>query len=461
MEVTGIDKYSRFTSRLWVLVVLLLIAGSFMNFFDFFIIGFINTFISKPWHVTVGDATILILTSGFGLVFGGFFAGKFMDSSGRKPLLLITVAIYSFFSILSGFIPTGDWQLLAVYRFFIGLGVGGSFAVVFPYVAEFAPKNRRGLLIGLVVVGTPVGTLLASLSSAFLEPSIGVRGLLFEGGLPLILLPFIWFFAPESPRWLINKGRMEKARNVVISIFKQPPGNVVLDKADFPDFNKKTKWRELFKYPKPLATTWIVNFTLQSVSYNFTIWGPAILVFALGITSHTASYLFIFVSISGLAGRVIFDVSIDKIGRRLAGMVTSLGAVIFLVLGGVLHSYVIGAVSIFYLLALISYFFLDANWPVLTVVGSESWPQDVRGSGWGSGYGFGAFGKIAGTIVLSLLIGEGLTISPKPNLPGILPVFVFFGVMIFISFLVFLLISPDFNKKSLETIDKEEEELAA
>ena len=122
MELKGIDKYARYTSRLWILLVLALLVGSFLNFFDFFIIGFINTFISKPWHINVGDATWLILASGIGLVVGGFGAGKLMDAYGRKIILIIMVVVYSFFSILSGAVPTGNWQLLAFYRFFIGLG---------------------------------------------------------------------------------------------------------------------------------------------------------------------------------------------------------------------------------------------------------------------------------------------------------------------------------------------------
>ena len=458
MELKGIDRYSKFTYRLWILLLLLLVAGSFMNFFDFFIIGFINTFITKPWNINVGDAAWLILASGFGLVVGGFAAGKFMDSHGRKILLILNVAIYSVFSIFSAFVPTGNWQLLAVFRFFLGIGVGGSFAVVFPYIAEFAPAARRGLLIGLVVIGTPVGTLLASLSSAFLEPSIGYRGLLLEGGIPLLLIPLLYFFTYESPRWLISQGRIEESRSVISKVYVIPKDSVQINTDEFPSFNKKPKWKELFKYPRPLTTTWIINFTLQSVSYNFTIWGPAILVFVLGVSKHDASYLFIFVSLSGLSGRVLMDLLLDKIGRRLSGIITSLGAVIFLILAGIFHSVLIGSVSLFYVLAVVSYFFLDANWPVLTVVGSESWPQEIRGNGWGSGYGFGAFGKIAGTIVLALLIGVGVTISPKPDLAGILPVFLFFGLMIFIAFLVFLFIAPDYKGKTLESIEKEQVE---
>ncbi len=456
MELKGVDKYSRFTLRLWILLLMLLIAGSFMNFFDFFIIGFINNYISKPWHINVGDVAWLILASGLGLVIGGFSTGKLMDMYGRKILLILNVVLYSIFSIFSAFVPTGDWQLLALYRFFLGIGVGGSFAVVFPYIAEFAPASRRGFLIGLVVIGTPIGTLLASLSSAFLEPFIGYRGLLLEGGIPLLLIPFLFLFAYESPRWLIGKGKLEEARSVIAKVYNLSKDSVILNPEDFPSFNKKTKWIELFKYPRPLTTTWIINFTLQSVSYNFTIWGPAILVFVLGVTSKEAAYLFIFVALSGLSGRVMMDLLLDKIGRRLSGIITSLGAVIFLVLAGVFHSVLIGSVSLFYMLAIVSYFFLDANWPVLTVVGSESWPQELRGSGWGSGYGFGAFGKIAGTIVLALLVGVGVTISPKPDLAGILPVFLFFGLMIFIAFLMFLFIAPDYKGKTLEAIDKEQ-----
>ena len=450
---TGIEKYARVTPRLILMAVLFLLTGAMFNFYDFFIIGFINTFISKPWHLTVAEATWLIAASGVGLVIGGFVIGYIADLIGRKNALIISTLIYSLFSIISAFVPKGAWQLLTIYRFFIGFGVGAAFTVVFPYIAEYAPRNIRGLLTGFVVIGTPIGTLIASLSSAYLVHYIGWRGLLLEGGIPLIFVPVIYFGAGESYRWLINKGKINEAINNIARIYGIPSNNIDLNdiKEVAKRIEKKTRFIELFKYRRALATSWTISFMQQLVSYNFTIWGPAILVFVMGVSPHIASFLFIFVSISGILGRITYDLLLDRIGRRLAGFLTSPIAAIMLILAGIFHSVVVSSISIFYVLALIGYFFLDAAWPILTTYGSEVWPQEVRASGWGSAYGFGGIGKIIGSIAIGLLLGEGLTISPKPKLPGTVPVFLLLGIAMLIAFIAWIF-AIEAKGKSLEEI---------
>ncbi len=450
------ERYSRLTSRFAGFLVLAILAGTFLAFYNNFIIGFVVTFISKSWKLDATEVAWLIASTGAGIFVGAFIIGRLADMLGRKIAFMISVVFYSLFSILSAFVPEGFWQLLTILRFIIGLGIGGAFTITFPYVSEFSPTKVRGLITGISAVDVPAGTLLASLSSAYLEPIIGWQGLFLIGGIPLVLLPFIYLYMEESPRWLISKGKLLEARKAIAKMYGIKLDSISISEEEIKQYTKpKSSWQNIFKYPKSVITTWSVSFALQVVSYNFTVWGPSLLVLVLSINSKIASQLFVYVSISGLLGRLTYDLLLDRLGRKVVGLIVSFVSGTFLLLSGVYYSVVINGISLFYIFAIVGYFFLDALWPTLSVIGSEIWPQDLRSTGWGSGYGFGALGKIVGSIVIALVLGEGLLITPKPIPVAVTPIFIFFAAMMYLIFIVFLLVAFETKGKSLEEIERD------
>lgn len=446
------ENISRVTWRVAVITTLVAIVIMF-DFYDFNVLGFIITLISKPWHLTVGEATWLVGTSGLGIIIGGFVWGYISDRFGRKRSFIASTLIFSLGSAAMALAWTGAWVYLAVLRVFVGFGVAGAFTIAFPLVSELVPRSKRGIIVGLTSSSVPIGTLVASSFSAFLAKTIGWKGLALIAGVPAILVLALYAFIPESPRWLVIQGRTEEARRVVAKVGGLRPEDVDLSEYSVP--TKKFKFKDVFKYKRSLVSSWLINLGTQSTSYTITLFGPTLLIAVMGISAEYAAFLFIFVSIAGLFGRIVGSFLNDIMGRRPAGYFVSITLIVSLVAQALTVNVSAGGISMFYLFTIITYFFVNGAWPIITALGSEEWPQEVRSSGWGSSYGFGGIGKIVGPAGLGLLLGKGLTLeTPKVIVPNI-PIAVIFLSIITVLKLVGFIIGLETKGKSLETIHSE------
>src|SRR5215204_1439452 len=205
------------------------ILADMLEFFDFFMLGFILSFIVGPWELTYAHTAFLVLTSGVGAIVGGYLWGYIADKIGRRKVFIATVLNFSIFTGALALVPEGSWFLLGLLRFFVGLGVGGLYSVDLPLVQEFVPSSKRGLMGGLVGIAIPLGGIvLGSSLAAFLGPTIGWRGLVLIGALPALLSLYIRTSVPESPRWLINNGRREEAKESIGWALKIPTEEVRL-----------------------------------------------------------------------------------------------------------------------------------------------------------------------------------------------------------------------------------------
>ena len=100
-----------------------------------------------------------------------------------------------------------------IMRFVTGLGVGALVATTGAIVSEFAPPGKKNLCNAITYCGVPFGSLLAALLAILLLAGIGWRGMFWIGALPIVtLLPLAFFKMPESPTWLLARGRVEEAR---------------------------------------------------------------------------------------------------------------------------------------------------------------------------------------------------------------------------------------------------------
>jgi AAHS family benzoate transporter-like MFS transporter len=148
-----------------------------------------------------------------GVMVGALTAGFIGDYIGRRKVLLVNI---SWFSLGMGATAmTTSIAAFGLFRFLTGIGVGALVATAGAMVAEFAPAGRRNLLNALVYSGVPAGGVLAALVAIALSDLIGWRGLFWVGGLPIVLLlPLAAVKLPESPRWLLARGRGEAAEHM-------------------------------------------------------------------------------------------------------------------------------------------------------------------------------------------------------------------------------------------------------
>ena len=358
------------------------------------------------------------------------------------------------FSIASGllyFTPENGWIYLSVMRFFVGFGVGGLYCVDLPLVQEFVPARMRGFIGGLVTVFIPLGVMIASSFAAFFTNAIGWRGLFVIGLLPAAFTLVIRGWVPESPHWLMTQGRREDARRSIAWALQVAPETLPL--ANELPAQEHAAWSDLFKYPRSLAVSWMASIGAQTAGYGIILWAPTLFVLQLGVTPAYAAYLFLWVSLAGIAGRVAFSLLSELIGRRPAGMVLGFGGMICIIMAGIGHNVMIGSVSLFWLMIVCADFFYDGGFAVIGPYMAEVWPTRLRTTGMGSAYGFGGLGKIIGPLGLALMIGASDVIKPQATVAAIVPGFLYFAGWMALCGCAFLFFGFETGRQSLTEID--------
>jgi putative MFS transporter len=360
------------------------------------------------------------------------------------------------FSIATGiltFTPDNAWIFLSVFRFLIGFGVGGLYCVDLPLVQEFVPASKRGLVGGLVTAAVPIGVLLGAALGAFATPYVGWRGLFAIGMVPGLLTLLIRAWVPESPRWLIQMGRMQEARKSLAWALEVDPASLPMGA---PEGQKQPMSRlsDIFRYPRSLAVSWITNLGAQTGYYGLTLWVPTLLVQLLGVTPARASFLLIFVNFAGLFGRVGMSYLSDAIGRRASGAIASFGAAILLVAAAHYHSVFFGSVSLFWLLLIVNNAFADGGFAIVGPYSAEVWPVALRTTGMGSAYGFGGLGKVIGPLGLALIVGSSNIITPKASVAALLPSFSYLSAWFALAGLAYIFIGMETKGRSLEMIEQ-------
>ena len=211
----ALERQQRLTMNQWK-IVSAAILGDMLDFFDFFLIGYVLTFIVKEWHLSFIESGVILLAAGVGAIPGAFFWGWMADRIGRRKVFIATALNFSLATGAMAFTPDHyGWLVLAFFRFLVGIGVAGLVAVDLPLVQEFVPSSKRGWIGGLVTSTVSIGGALGAASGAYLGPVVGWRGLFLIGLLPALFTLVIRAWVPESPGGLIRRGRRDEARRSI------------------------------------------------------------------------------------------------------------------------------------------------------------------------------------------------------------------------------------------------------
>jgi len=303
------------------------VIGDALEFFDYFLIGFVLAFLIGPWKLTFNQFAIVFLSSGVGAIWGWL-----ADRVGRRKVFIGTVLNFSIATGLLYFTPDNGWIYITILRFFVGFGVGGLYCVDLPLVQEFVPARKRGWVGGLVTCVIPLGVGLGAVLGAFIGADQW-RLLFALGVLPSLLVLLVRLWVPESPVWLVRQGRHEEARRSLAWALEKSPDELPLPAAA-PAEPPKVSWFELFKYPRSLLVSWLGNAGAQTGVYGVTLWAPSLFVLLLKVTPQEAAKMMILLTVMGFIGRLSFSYLSDKIGRRAGGGLIGLGAGVLIILAG-------------------------------------------------------------------------------------------------------------------------------
>ncbi|MFD6894591.1 MFS transporter [Rhodococcus sp. NPDC060086] len=331
-----------------------------------------------------------------GVMVGALVTGAFGDRVGRRRMMLINIVWFSVGMGAAAF--STSIATFGGLRFFTGIGVGGLVATAGAVVAEFAPPGKRNLFNAIVYSGVPAGGVLASLLAILLRDAIGWRGLFLIGALPLvILLPIALVKLPESPAWLVSRGRLDKAQTICDKFgFPMPTAapTAPTEKIGFPALATR-------KYALGTGLLGMMSFAGLLLTYGLNTWLPKIMADA-GYNADGSLAFLLVLNGGAIVGGLIASKIADGRGPQSVIVTTFFLAAVALVmltlgfpLPVLLTAVAIAGVGTIGTQVLV-YGFVSNYYDT---------PARAAGVAWCAG--FGRLGGIVGPIIGGLLIGAG------------------------------------------------------
>jgi len=450
---------ARPNARYWATIVLLSIASA-VEFFDFYIVGFLVAVIGPLWHLTYGQSAIMLLSAGLGAIAGSLIWGALADVFGRKSLIVFGGILCAASAGAISLVPDGAWLLFALLRFGVGAGLGGSAAPILALTVEYTPTRYRTVISGLTIVFATVGTLLASLTAATLLTLLGWRGVAAIGVVPAVVAVLIILVAPESVRWLVARGRITQARSTVARLLGCRFDAVPLPISQ-PPRPKTVHYGELYSVPSRFWLTVIMWFGISTANYGVYLWGPMIVATLLKIPVKDAARVFVFVALTGITGKAIFSFLPQWLGRRRCGQLAGLGIGTTLGLAGIFHDAFLDMIPLFVMLLAAGALFFDGGYSNLAPYTAEIFPVQLAARAVGLGQAANGAGKIAGPLSLALIAGTDNLVAPQATADAVTPAFLFLAACGLAVALAFTLVPIETHGKPLRLGDEEPSEKSA
>ncbi|WP_324651983.1 MFS transporter [Georgenia sp. H159] len=428
-----------------------------LEFLDYFLIGFILTFVSAPWELSFGQSSFVLLSSGIGAIFGALYFGRLADRIGRRKVFLITITVFTLATGALVFTPDDPqvgWLYLVLFRVVVGFGAGGLYVVDLPLVQEFMPAAKRGKVTGLVTSAVPAGFLVGSLLVWLLSDAIGWRGILVVATVLGMTVLLLRLSIPESPRYLARMGDAEGARRSIAWALEVAPESLPLAVPEVHE-QRKVGIAQLFKYRRSFWVSTLANLGIQTGYYGITLWTPTLLVLVMGIDPAQSGFYMVFITLGALAGRFGLSFLSERIGRRRTGTLAGLGAAGFLMVAAMLDHAMLGGLSVFFLIMIVVYFFGEGGFAVVGPYSGEIWPSSLRTTGMGFAYGIGGIGKVIGPLGLALIIGSSNLVKPEVAATELVPAFGYFAIWYLLCAAMFAFFGIETKDKTLEALDRE------
>lgn len=379
--------------------------------YDVVIYGAVVPSLIGEWGISdvmagaIGSYTVM------GTAIGAVFFGILADKIGRKKVILFSTFLFSLFTLLAGF-ASGP-VMFTIFRIIAGLGLGGVMPNVIATMTEYAPRRVRSVMVSLVFTGYSVGALIAALTSRSLLATGGWEPIFWIGGLPLLFLPIIMKSIPESVGFLLEKGKVEEARQVLMKV---EPSLVKSFNFELTRPAPRTGGLpvvKLFEDKRSLSTVmfWISCFSAFTLIYSMNTWLPRLLMES-GFDLNSSLTFTAVMQIGAIVGTIVFGRLVDKIGFKKV--------LIPLFFSGALALGLIGfsktTLVIFALISIIGAASVGVQ-NISNAFVSQYYPAQMRATAIGSTMAFGRIGGIAAPTFVGLLLMMNL--QPQFNFGAI------------------------------------------
>lgn len=446
-------------STLYLLgVVLVSTLGGLLFGYDTAVISGAIGFLQEHFGLTAAMKGWAASSALVGCVIGAMGAGVMNDFLGRRATL-IAAAILFLISAIGSAIPNSFTEFV-IYRIIGGLGVGAASMTSPMYIAEISPARVRGRMVSLNQFAIIFGMLVVYFVNYFIAGSgslewnttIGWRWMFGSEAIPAVILFVLLFFVPESPRWLMKKGRHEKARAILARVDGEQHAQVEMKEIEEALGHESDSVSQLFAPGMRIVLIIGVSLAVlqQVTGINvFLYYAPEIFKSVAGSNTDIALMQTIIIGVVNLLFTVLAICTVDRFGRKPLMVVGVIGMGVSLVAIGLAATYeMVGAWLLFFVLGYIACFALSVG-PMTWVILSEIFPTKIRG-------------RAMAIAALSLWVANFVVSQTFPMMdehPGLVKMFNHgFPFFIYAAFCVVLLVIvvklvPETKGKTLEEIE--------
>ena len=338
-----------------------------------------------------------------GAVTGAIAGGPLSDRLGRRPVVLLAAIIFAVGAIAAALAP--NVLILIFTRFILGLGVGLASLIVPLYIAEIAPPDTRGALVSLNQLMITIGILLSYIVGVAFTPIEGWRYMFAVAVIPALILGIGMFTLPESPRWLVKNGKLDKARSVLL--LSRVEADVETEMQQMEEIERIERQQAQVGY-KELLAPWIrpalivgVGLAIfqQITGINTVIYYAPTILERVGFSAGGAiAATALGVGVVNVGFTILAIYIVDRVGRRPLLLIGLIGMIVSLGLLGVVFSLgaTSGAAGLLATICLALYIasFAISLGPIFWLMISEIYPLNMRGSAmsiaalcnWGSNF---------------------------------------------------------------------------
>lgn len=395
----------------WVQGRLLMMGGLGYTFdaMDAAVVAFILPPVAKLFGLDDGQTGLLGSSVLIGYLLGAFFAGTLGDRFGRRSVMMWALAIYSTASVFAALSP--NWTFLFWSRVVAGVGTGAESAIVAPFLSEFIQSRYRGRYIGALSGFFSFGFVFAALLGYFIVPAIssGWRIVQMITAAPILMLPWWRRALPESPRWLIQRGRSREAEEIVAAMETEVMTRVKgpLPSPDTVEMSGSSErqggsvfqnlcalWSGSFR--RSTAMLWALWISITFSYYGFFTWIPTLLI-KQGYTVTKSFGFSLVIYAAQIPGFYSAAYLSEKLDRKWT--------IILYMIGGAISAFCMSQArdgAMIMLFGVFLSFFMNGTYACIYTYTPEVYPTAFRATGMGVASAVGRLGGIAAPIVIGL-----------------------------------------------------------
>ncbi|AEI82355.1 major facilitator superfamily MFS_1 (plasmid) [Cupriavidus necator N-1] len=367
--------------------------------YDLTVIGVALPSLMVDLKIEASAAGVLASAALGGMMLGAMVLGTLAERIGRVKAIAISVFIFSFFTMACGL--ANDVWTFGMLRFVAGLGLGGVLPAVTATITEFAPQRLRSFITTGVFAAYSVGSILAALLGRFLLESLGWQGVFYLAGLPVLLIPVLLKYLPESAAVLQSrhdsKSLRELALRIVPSLQLAASAEVY---APMPEKKSKVPVGGLFQEGRAFSTLmlWIGFFSGLFMFYALNSWLTKLMAMA-GYSLKSALMFLLLLNCGAAMGSFCSGWVADRLGIKR--VLTSM--LVFGALATALLAQSMPQEAIAVLVFIVGFTMVGGQGLAYAYVG-QFYPASVSSTGVGMSAGVGRIGGIAAPIIIGTLI---------------------------------------------------------